>query len=76
VADLDKAGAALAVLAVEWNGNLVRFGDGKDRAPVACNGIDSDVVRHHGRRKGHVGHGGSPIRQQFAGSVFLKLRKG
>ena len=58
--DLDEAGAAFAVLAVERDRNLVGLGDGEDRAAIARHGIDRHVTRHGRRREGDIGHKSLP----------------
>ena len=47
--DLHQAGPALAVLAVERNRDFVGLGNRQDGSPVAGDGIDRHVPRHHGR---------------------------
>ena len=54
--DLDDAGAAFAVLAIETDRDFVGLGDREDGAAVARDGVDGDVPRHRRGRKRYVSH--------------------
>jgi len=56
VLDLDNARPAIAILAIEGNGNVVGLGKRKEIAAITGDGINGDVARHDRRRKSHVGH--------------------
>ena len=49
VGDLHQTRAALAVLAIEGNGNLVFLGQGKDGAAITGYGVNGDVFGHDWR---------------------------